>query len=185
MTTTTPPAAPANRRRILIGVGLALLGLAACGLIWTIVQRNTAPAPTDLPSVVEATPQYPTPAIEAPAAPAADCLSVESFANMWKSSKPSDGPGPLIQVLNNAWDMSQGKIGTGWPVGPMTVAPVSLVWTDLLSNPMPAGSSEWVPLRLQGKWGVYVAYATVTVPTPGRSARLCASLDPARDLAGW
>ena len=137
----------------------------------------------------------PAPAVDngAPLAPATTdggttttgCLTVEAFASMWKASSTSQGPGPLIQVLNNAWDMSQGAIGTQWPVGPQSVEPMSLVWTDLLSNRPPAGQGKWVPLRTQGQWGVFAVYDSLTVPSPGRSARLCTSLDPAKDLAGW
>lgn len=103
---------------------------------------------------------------------------------MWAST-PADGPGPLIQALNVVWDAAQGRIGAGWPIGPMTVGPNSVVWTDLLHNAMPATADKWVPLRLQGGWGVYVTYDTVTVPTPGRSATLCEPLNPAVDLVGW
>lgn len=115
----------------------------------------------------------------------AGCLTVDAFASMWKASTASQGPGPLIEALNMAWDGAGGTIGSGWTSGPHTVSPMAIVWTDLLHNAPPAGSGKWVALRVQGQWGVFAAYDTVTVPTPGRSAKLCQSLDPAKDLAGW
>lgn len=59
----TPPAAAPNRRRIAIGVGLALLGLVLCIGLWALAQRLTsqgAPAatatteaqPTEVPTTV-------------------------------------------------------------------------------------------------------------------------------------
>lgn len=166
---------------VFLVLGLALVCALGAPLAYNYVQRVAAPAPEE-PSP----PQYQPPtAPEAPAAPTANCLPLKTFAKMWSASKASDGPGPLIELLNNSFDMSNGTVGTQWPVGPQTVEPVSVVWTDLLQHPMPAASGKWVPLRTQGQWGVFAVYTAVTVPTPGRSARLCQSLDPARDLAGW
>lgn len=169
--------------RILLVVLLVLGLIALCAfgapVALNYAQRLAAQPEANPPQYVE------PPAPEAPAAPTTNCLPVEQFAKMWSATKVSDGPGPLIQLLNNGWDMSQGAIGTQWPVGPQSVEPMSIVWTDLLSHPAPAATGKWVPLRTQGQWGVFAVYTTVEVPTPGRSARLCTSLDPARDLQGW
>ncbi len=140
--------------------------------------------PPPAPYVPPAAPPAAPPA-DPPAGPSTNCLTIAQFQAMWTTSSPAQGPGPLIQTLNNAFDMSGGHIGTQWPNGPMTVEPMSLVWTDLLQNAAPGPAGKWVPLRLQGQWGVYAVYDRVTIPTPGRSARMCTSLDPARDLSGW
>lgn len=127
---------------------------------------------------------------EQPPVKVSSCLSIADFVRMWSASTPAQGPGPLIQALNEVWDQNglpggQSRIGTGWLTGPMAVEPMSLVWTDLLSNPAPAPYGKWVPLRTQGNWGVFAVYDRLVVPTPGRSARMCESLDPEDQLPGW
>lgn len=122
------------------------------------------------------------------------CVSIAEFQQMWNSTDPNKGPGDLILLLNREWEKEMPANAVHcWAseTGPWEVPPGAFVWTDLLNtvvrtkdgSKLEAG--DFVPLRVQGNWGVFYAYDWLVIETPGRSANSETFLNPEKDLKGW
>lgn len=143
-----------------------------------------APAPTP------ASPVLATPA--APAAGAPACLKIAQVKDILERNHKIDAgnPGPAITELDVLFDTNASVgswIGEQWMSGPHKVNRNSnasvIVWTNtnfavVKLGSIAADSTKWVPLFVQGSWGIYVAYDDVTIPSPGRLGWTCELFKP-------
>jgi hypothetical protein len=180
-----------SRNWLVLGIVGLVIVLLLCGglalLAPNVISAFRGAVPTPSGPVGPAAPTPPAPV-------AGKQLSIDEFARMWSTHPATEGPGPLMEELNNFFDGGGYQFGgqfsgkTGWdvPAG-------SVVWTDLLdqkvtytgTNTEVDMSKDFVRIRCQGNWCVFYAYANVHLPTPGRYLKTDRWLDPAKDLAGW
>ncbi len=123
-----------------------------------------------------------------------ECVSISEFQKMWEKTTDSEGPGPLMELLNVEWEaeMPGNEIHCmESAVGDWVVPPGSFVWSDRLNQLVTTtdgsnlDSGDFVDLRCQGTWCVSFAYDWLIWPTPGRSANAERFLDPSKDLSDW
>lgn len=126
-----------------------------------------------------------------------DCLdnaTVKSVIEKWHALD-ANNPEPAVAEFDKIFDDNAAKnihIGVTFAVSQtleMNGYASLLIWTntegkDVLLDGQPVAADKWVPVFVNGTYGLYLAYAGVTMPSAGRMVRTCTVFQPT-DLDYW